>query len=113
MIVDLTARFDYDTGWSYLFIVYCRSGRFGQSSCFGHVTVHSQLGFDQLELCLTCPKKANCRDLAAQAEVAGRRARGQIPFLIESHLACNLPHNCLVLASWVRVANAYRVAGFT
>ena len=80
MIVDLTARFDYDTGWSYLFIVYCRSGRFGQSSCFGHVTVHSQLGFDQLELCLTCPKKANCCDLAAQAEVAGRRARGQIPF---------------------------------
>ena len=44
MIVDLTARFDYDTGWSYLFIVYCRSGRFGQSSCFGHVTAHSQLG---------------------------------------------------------------------
>ena len=80
MIVDLTARFDYDMGWSYLFIVYCRSGRFGQSSCFGHVTVHSQLGFDQLELCLTCPKKANCCDLAAQAEVAGRRARGQIPF---------------------------------
>ena len=93
MIVDLTARFDYDTGWSYLFIVYCRSGRFGQSSCFGHVTVHSQLGFDQLELCLPCPTKANCCDLAAQAEVAGRRARGQIPFLIESHLACGLPHN--------------------
>ena len=86
MRVDLTARFDYDTGWSYLLIVYCRSGRFGQSACFGHVTVHSPLGFDQLALCLTCPKKANCRDLAAQAEVAGRRPRGKISFLIEIQL---------------------------
>ena len=76
MRVDLTARFDYDTGWSYLFIDYCRPDRCGQSVRFGHTTVHPQLGFDQLELCLTCPKNANCCDLAAQAEVAGRWARG-------------------------------------
>ena len=40
---DLTARFDYATGWSYLFIVYRRSGCFGQSGRFGHVTVNSHL----------------------------------------------------------------------
>ena len=75
-----TSQYYRSVGWSYLFIVYCQYGRFGQSGWFGHVTVHSQLGFGQLDLCLACPKNANCRDLAAQAELAGRRARGQIPF---------------------------------